>query len=395
MQRRASNFHWCVAPVACRPGKAGIYMRGNVEEDLITRIYEAAVIPDLWPDVLDRLAAISECDGGFLFVASVEQRISYTATQRYEPMMRKYVGDDWMQRCIRAARVLPLNYNGFLTDFDVASPEEIETHPYYTDFLRPNLGGWAAGTAIRMPSGDLAVFNLERAHSRGPVDRLHLPALDRFRPHLARAGLLATRLGIERIKAASAALTAFGLPAAVLNEKGMISDANPLFQSLLDTLVLDRNDRLRLTDQRADRLLASALESISSRENPTAVKSIPVRATDDRLPYILHLLPVEGLAHDVFSPATSLLIVTPVDRAAVPSAEVLQGLFDLTPAESRVAQGIVQAQTIESLAVNYGLSRETIRNQLKAVLAKTGLSRQQELISLLAGKRAPHLLDGY
>jgi DNA-binding CsgD family transcriptional regulator len=86
-----------------------------------------------------------------------------------------------------------------------------------------------------------------------------------------------------------------------------------------------------------------------------------------------------------------LLIITPVDRATVPSAEVLQGLFDLTPAEVRVAQGIVQAQTVESLAVNFGLSRETIRNQLKAVLAKTGLSRQQELISLLAGQRPLHL----
>ena len=53
---------------------------------------------------------------------------------------------------------------------------------------------------------------------------------------------------------------------------------------------------------------------------------------------------------DIFTQATALLVVTPVDRAAVPTAEVLQGLFDLTPAEARVARGIGQAEAIDALA---------------------------------------------
>jgi DNA-binding CsgD family transcriptional regulator len=101
---------------------------------------------------------------------------------------------------------------------------------------------------------------------------------------------------------------------------------------------------------------------------------------------VLHVIPVRGSARDIFTQATALLVVTPVDRAAVPTAEVLQGLFDLTPAEARVARGIGQAETIDTLADATGVNRETVRSQLKAVLSKTGLSRQQELVSLLAGK---------
>ena len=81
-----------------------------------------------------------------------------------------------------------------------------------------------------------------------------------------------------------------------------------------------------------------------------------------------------------------LLLITPVDRAAVPTAEVLQGLFDLTPAEARIARGIGLAQTIDALAAAQGLSRETIRSHLRQVLMKTGLNRQAELVSLLAGR---------
>jgi DNA-binding CsgD family transcriptional regulator len=80
------------------------------------------------------------------------------------------------------------------------------------------------------------------------------------------------------------------------------------------------------------------------------------------------------------------LIATPVDRGSVPTAEVLQGLFDLTPAEARVARGIGEGRTIDAIALASGVTRETVRTQLAAVLAKTGLNRQAELVALLSGK---------
>jgi DNA-binding CsgD family transcriptional regulator len=80
-----------------------------------------------------------------------------------------------------------------------------------------------------------------------------------------------------------------------------------------------------------------------------------------------------------------MLVVTPVDRARVASATVLQGLFDLTPAEARVAKDIGEGRSIAEIAAKNGLAVETVRSYLKAVLAKTGLHRQPELVSLLAG----------
>jgi DNA-binding CsgD family transcriptional regulator len=166
---------------------------------------------------------------------------------------------------------------------------------------------------------------------------------------------------------------------------GRLFAANALFEALVPSLFQDRTHRLVVADEWADALLADALAALPIG-NRHAVRSIAVAATPERVPMVLHLLPVRGAAHDIFVQSTALLVVTPVDRSAVPTAQVLQGLFDLTPAEARVARGIGQAETIDALAEATGVNRETVRSQLKAVLSKTGVSRQQELVSLLAGK---------
>jgi DNA-binding CsgD family transcriptional regulator len=94
-------------------------------------------------------------------------------------------------------------------------------------------------------------------------------------------------------------------------------------------------------------------------------------------------------AQDIFSRSVAILVVTPVQRAAAPSATIVKGLFDLTPAEARVACGIGEAKSVEMLAAAIGVSRETVCVQLKGVLAKTGLGRQAELANLLSGLAVP------
>jgi DNA-binding CsgD family transcriptional regulator len=69
--------------------------------------------------------------------------------------------------------------------------------------------------------------------------------------------------------------------------------------------------------------------------------------------------------------------------------DLLNGLFDLSPAEIRAANGLLRGKTIDHLAGELGLSRETIRSQVKAVLSKTGTARQSDLVSLLANVKIP------
>jgi DNA-binding CsgD family transcriptional regulator len=68
-------------------------------------------------------------------------------------------------------------------------------------------------------------------------------------------------------------------------------------------------------------------------------------------------------------------------------------LFDLTPAEARVACSLAAGDIVETIATSRGVSQNTIRMHVRGVLEKTGCNRQADMIALLTAispARLPH-----
>lgn len=61
---------------------------------------------------------------------------------------------------------------------------------------------------------------------------------------------------------------------------------------------------------------------------------------------------------------------------------VLQALFGATPAEARVASRFAEGMTAREVAAALGVKEATVRGQLKAVFAKTGVSKAKDLVRL-------------
>lgn len=136
-------------------------------------------------------------------------------------------------------------------------------------------------------------------------------------------------------------------------------------------------------------LLEQALTGLSGAFAAGQVNSVPVAGAGDHPPAIAHVVPLRRGARDVFPSSLCLLVLTPVKRSGVPGAQVIQALFDLTPAEARVAVAIAAGKTQEDIAASTGLSVNTVKTQLRAVFNKMGVSRQADLVALLAGKSLP------
>lgn len=351
-------------------------------DELVDRIYEAAVVPELWSATLSDLSRFGKAVGTLLFTSQGED-FRYVASPEMEEITAEFMSSGWVARNDRPARLFARQHAGFLTDLDVYTPDELDANPMFTEFLRPRGFGWGAASAITVPSGERIVIDVERAYKDGPVPASIVARLDPLRPHLARATTLSARLRLQAVQVAADALELVGLPAAVLGQRGQALAMNQSCQALLNVTTRDGR-RFGLVDAAADSLLAEALQSAATPGLPIN-RSIPVPAKGAQLPAVAHVLPVRRSARDLFHAASAIVVITPLANDQLPGLSLLEGLFDLTPAEARVARGIMGCHTVDQIAAEAGTSPQTVRTQLKAVMSKTGVNRQAELVRLLSG----------
>jgi DNA-binding CsgD family transcriptional regulator len=353
----------------------------GLDPDLLAMIYEAAAIPSQWPVVLGKLAGLVSAFGSGIISVDNAQSVRFITTDNYRHIYENVVENLKRYDNVRPQRSIARGYFGFLTDLDLCTVEELEADPLYTEGLYPYGLGWTMGAPIPSPSADLAFFDFARKRDDGPFGDAEKQILDTYRPHLARAALMATRLELQRAQATVSTLTVLGLPGAVVNRGGRVVAANPLFEKLAPRVAIGAFDSLSLNDSAQNALLRKGLQA-TGLDN---VGSIPIGATEPDPALVVHLVPVQRTAQDVFIGASHIVLVTPVTAPAAPLTNLLAGLFDLTPAEAAVARGIAGGDSIPEFAKKNGVSPETVRTQLRAVFEKTGTRRQVDLVRLLAG----------
>lgn len=356
--------------------------RNSVSEQLIDLIYEAAFVPERWAAVLHRLAVLSDSVGGALLVTSDRYPPRWAASQIVAPALRSYIASGAWKHNERPAQLMSAGITGFSRDIDLWNAEELERYQI-SDERRSNDLGWQLGTVIPMPSGEVVIYTLERRLERGPHDPKVIEAVDAVYPHLARAGLLAARLGLERARTAVATLEAIGLPAAVLNASGRAIVVNRLLEDMPFTILPGACDRLIIANNAADSLFRAAVV-VSSSERASIVQSIPVPAHDGHPATIAHVLPLCGAAHDVFSGASTLIVVSTLETTGnIPGIDLLRALFDLSPAEAKLAAALSSGQTLKDAAADQAIQFSTARSYLEQVFRKTGTNQQSQLVALL------------
>lgn len=350
---------------------------------LETSIYEAAVVPELWPKALAAVSASADAAGTAL-VCINERGVHMTTDAAMERAGRRFVEEGWMARNSRGQAVIDRGFVGlprFVTQEELLTPEQIATDPMINDLFRAEGLGYAAGFIVQLPHGDIVIVNAEQYTERGPMVGESLARLDSLYPHLARAALLAGRSDFQRVKTAVETLTALGMPAAAVAPNARVVMANDDFAGAVTIWTTRGGDKVALTDAVADQLLTDALEQLKSTDGP---RSIPVRAVaGGAVTAVLQVIPIRRSGYDIFGGTSAILVLSQPRAAGQEQATLIQSLFDLTPAELAVARAIAGGQTVGQIALGSGRSVNTVRNQLKSIMGKTGSTRQAELIVLM------------
>jgi len=284
---------------------------------------------------------------------------------------------------------LPLNKVIALED--IVADAELRKSDYYLHYLEPIGLFRILGVDTAEPGGMLARLRVARRNSDAYFAQQERELLTRLTPHLRRAIEIYARLNraISERDVYAGAVNQLSVATIILNEEGCVLTTNEVGRALLDQAdgLSLRDARLHIEGRDINRELQEALTAIIRAQQhgeASVVRALRVPRAGGRADLGLVIRPAtnarEGESRVI--PAAAIFISDP-ELEVETSQQILGELFSLTPAEARLATLLARGLSLAEVSRAQNISQHTARAQLKAIFAKTGVSRQAELVRLV------------
>jgi len=358
--------------------------------ELVGNIYDAAMDGSLWSAFLERLAGALNARSGILRVQDLESKeVGMYFLHNLDPWFQQRYKEYFVHTdpLIPAINKLP---TGSVIQTLTLMPESFKSTEFFNDFAGPQRMDHAVGVIPVKNQSRIAVLGIHRPDHVGHYQAHEIALLDMLVPHLQRAFQInsylfqltdetnATRETLHHLSIGIILVDATGTPvftnrqaeAIIAEGHGLSITRNGLqASSWVDTqalrkLIFDANKAVQKTGG------ALAIATPSSSQ-PLSVLVTPINKENDF-----------GFGIDM-PQATAALFIGLAGQQQDFSAKVLNQLYGLTYAEARLAIALANGHSLEKIAEQFKVSKNTIRNQLKSCFQKTGVNRQTELVKLI------------
>ena len=138
---------------------------------------------------------------------------------------------------------------------------------------------------------------------------------------------------------------------------------------------------LRTGSSLVDRTIRDACTAARAGRDHLASLSVP--RPSGRREFLLTVCALPGRADQPEDDARAVVFISDPERRPAMPAEVLAGLFGLTPTEAEVARALAQGRRTDEIATDLGIAPTTVAFHLRNLFDKTGTHRQADLIVLL------------
>ncbi|NBJ10762.1 hypothetical protein [Microvirga arsenatis] len=351
------------------------------DRELVSDIYEAAVTPERWFQVFEKISSFAGANGGFMIAETAGGARSWVATERFRPVLGDFYAQGWHLRNTWAERGSRRRRLQFFDETEIFAPGEIDTIPMYRDFIRPRGGGWSAGALMQIPNGGRVSMRFERPFHHGPMDPELRARLNVLRPHLSRAAFLFTRLGLRQARSTVSALQFMDIPAAVLTRSGRLLACNVAMEDRLSQVSVRAGDRIAFKDRSAQEGLSSSLARLTAGLFDQLRGPIPLPATEENGAAVAYLIPMRGAAQDIFGCETTLLMIRPA-HSENRLMDLVRTTFVIDAGESQRLARLI-ASVCPRLAAALLTSTENVQVTLDRLLGQTRSATEAKMASFL------------
>jgi DNA-binding CsgD family transcriptional regulator len=361
--------------------------------DLVEAIYDAGLDPSLWNNVV---TGIRDFVGGQACGLFSKDSISKFGVTHY------YCGADphyirlYSETHSKFDPLTVLPPHGQIVSIpDLVNFDEYRRGRFYQEWMRPQGCSDAANVVLENSNASCPVM-MTVLSGRRMVDPVMKHRLSLVVPHASRALLINRAMTSQLTLATALAEVLDNLACGIFLLDGFcrVVHANSAGHALLaaDDLVRSVAGQLVTSSAEANQTLREAFAT----RNESALLAKKRHAFSLLSPsgerYVAHILPLSSVLRggsERVIDAVGALLLRKVSPGGQSYGELIARTFDLTPAELRVFLSIVEVGGVPETAVALGIAETTAKTHLHRVFAKTGVSRQADLVKLAAGFSNP------
>lgn len=365
---------------------------------LIGDIYDAALDPALWPDVLQQSCGFI---GGVMANLFTQDAVRKSANRFYtwgddphytQLYMEKYAA---LNPLFPAGMFFPVGE--VFGQADIMPHEELQDSRFYKEWMKPQGYIDFVGAILDKSATSVAPLSVIRHERDGYVDDEARRRTGAIIPHIRRAILIGKVIDLHKVEAAAMADTLDGLAAGMflVDAGARIVHTNAAGH----TMIADENvlraaaGRISAVDPAADRTLRETFAACGIGDAAVGERGIavPLSASGGES-YVAHVLPLTSAQRRGASIAYAAVAAVFVHKAGLDAHSPMEAFsrkFHLTGAEMKVLLAIVNVGGVAEVAEILGIGEGTVRTHLHHLFEKTGARRQVDLVKLVAGFANP------
>lgn len=284
-------------------------------------------------------------------------------------------------RIAAAAAAAPMQVVGD-GEYDALAPR-LRIEPFMDLVLKYDIQH-GCQTTLHQDTNVLIGLTAMRSQKEGRIDADGTAAFAALAPHALAAVRTRMALGDQSLRDIAHGLEYAGVAAFLCGLDGAVLAMTGRAESLATEggLLSVRRRRLSAIQPHDDLELRRALARVAVSGPAGGATEALVIGNDGRRAAV-HIRALPATSWDLVFQPRFLVIVREGPRT--PSAQLLRIAFGLTTAEAEIALALASGHPREAIAVRRGVTINTLRQQIKTILAKVGVNREAELVLAVQG----------
>ena len=360
---------------------------------LIAEIYDAALDPSLWIDVLAKIAHFVGGSAAALWTGSAAKKsiCDYGIDTHY----RQLYFDHYINLDPATSGRFSADIDKPVAISDIMPHHEFLTTRFHREWAQPQGLVDFVICVLDKSTTSPAMIRVFRHERDGAVDDQARRRMRLIAPHVRRSVLAGRLIDLETAKTATYAdvLDSIGAGVFLVDAGARIIHANIAGQVMLEAgdFLRTVDGRLAAGDSETNKTLRGTFAG--NGDEAVGIKGIAVplitRSGEHYVAQVLPLTASKPRCASIIRPAVAALFVHKAALQAATLPKAIAKSYRLTPAELRVLLAIVELGSVPEVARALGVASSTVRTHILRLYKKTGTGRQTDLVKLVVGFRNP------